>query len=205
MRLRALSQRGFHDVSVDEIADFAGVSKGCFYTHYKSKQEIVLAACGYYYRSYQQRIQGEIAKLTDPLRRLRRALELTVKNCVLDEKNRVFTTELFALALQDPVVRATWAQFYDSVRELFVGLVAAADASREIRVAQPRKAVDLVLSTIEGVKLRAAFEPHLGGREHQKEIVDGLMAYLDSAPRQSKPSETKHSSAGRSRRTTPVH
>ena len=38
-RFRGLSQRGFRDVSVDDIADFAGVSKGCFYTHYKSKQE----------------------------------------------------------------------------------------------------------------------------------------------------------------------
>ena len=167
------AQRGFKEVSIDDIADFAGVSKGCFYTHYRAKQDIVLAACGHYYRAYQQRIHAEIAKLTDPSRRLRRAMELTVRTCVVDEKNRIFTTELFALSLQDPVVQATWAQFYDTVRELFIGLVAAAQAARQIHVDRPRAAVDLMLAAIEGVKMRAAFDRRLLDNEKQKEIVRG--------------------------------
>lgn len=175
------ARRGFNDVSVEEIAEHAGVTKGSFYSHYKSKQEIILAACAHYYRTYQRRIHTEIASLADPLERLRRTLELTVHTCVMDDKNRVFTSEVFALSLQDASVRATWAQFYDTVREMYVGLVAAAQAARQLPDADPRAAVELMLAAIEGVKMQAAFEPHISSPEEQQEIVAGLLAFLHLA------------------------
>lgn len=176
------ARRGFSDVSVEEIAEHSGVTKGSFYSHYKSKQEIILAACSHYYRAYQRRIHAEIAPISDPLVRLRRVLETTVSICVLDEKNRVFTGEIFALALQDPAVRASWAQFYDTVREMYIGLAAAAKAAGQLSVADPRSAVEMMLAAIEGVKMRAAFEPHISDPEEQQAIVDGLIAFLRSAP-----------------------
>ena len=174
------AQRGFTDVSVEQIAEHAGVTKGSFYSHYKSKQEIILAACAHYYRTYQRRIHAETASLSDPLQRLRRTLELTVHTCVLDDRNRVFTSEVFSLSLQDISVRATWAQFYDTVREMYVGMVAAAQAARQLPATDPRSAVELMLAAIEGVKMRAAFEPHISSPEEQQEIVDGLLAFLRS-------------------------
>ena len=68
-------QRGFDGVTIDDIAARAGVTKGSFYSHYKSKREIVLAACQHYYRSYQQMAHREIAGKTDPLDRLRMVVE----------------------------------------------------------------------------------------------------------------------------------
>jgi AcrR family transcriptional regulator len=175
------AQRGFADVSVEEIAEHAGVTKGSFYSHYKSKQEIILAACAYYYRTYQRRIHAEIASLSDPMQRLRRTLELSVHTCVLDDKNRIFTSEVFSLSLRDVSVRAMWAQFYDTVREMFVGMVTAAQAAGQLPSTDPRAAVELMLAAIEGIKMQAAFEPHISGPEEQQEIVHGLLAYLYSA------------------------
>ena len=34
----------------------------------------------------------------------------------IDRQSRAFTTGTFALSLQDEAVRASWAQFYDTVR-----------------------------------------------------------------------------------------
>ncbi len=102
------SQRGFDDVAIDEIAQQAGVTKGSFYSHYRSKQEIILAACQYYYRTWQQKVHEAIAPLTDPMKRLRCVLEMAVRTCVIDRPTRVFTTEIFALSLKDPQVRAGW-------------------------------------------------------------------------------------------------
>ena len=170
--------RGFEAVTIDEIAARTGVTKGSFYSHFQSKYEIILAACAHYYRTYQQRVHGELALLTDPWDRMVRVLELSVRTCVLDDCNRVFTTEIFALAVRDDEVRKGWAQFYDTVREMYVGLLLATNAAGKTRVDDPRRAVDLMLATIEGVKMRAALEPHLCDAAEQRAIVDGLLGII---------------------------
>jgi len=171
-------QRGFDNVTIDEIAAESGVTKGSFYSHYKSKREIVLAACQHYYRAYQQNAHREISALSDPLERLRAIVKMSVRTCVIDESTRVFTTEIFALSLKDEQVRAGWLQFYDSVRELYIGLLTAAKAAGQTSVENPRATVDLMLAAIEGVKLRAVYEPHIACEAEQQTIVEGLMNIL---------------------------
>jgi AcrR family transcriptional regulator len=171
-------ERGFDDVTIDEIAARAGVTKGSFYSHYRSKREIVLAACQHYYRTYQERVQKEIAAVNDPVERLRAVVEMSVRTCVIDRSVRVFTTEIFARSLKDGQVRAGWLQFYDSVRELYVGLLTAAKWNGQTAVADPRPAVDLMLAAIEGIKVRAVYEPQLACEQEQRTIIDGLMSIL---------------------------
>ncbi len=152
------AERGFRDGSVQDIAARASVTKGSFYSHYRSKQEIILAACNHYYRTYQQRVHAQLAALDDPLERLRSVLEYAVRTCVIDRQTRVFTTKVFALSLQDDAVRAGWAQFYDTVRQQYLGLVHAAIAAGQLQPPHPEAAVNLMLAAIEGGKLRAIFE-----------------------------------------------
>jgi AcrR family transcriptional regulator len=174
------SERGFEAVTLDEIAARAEVTKGSFYSHYRSKQEIIHAACAHYYRSYQRGVHAEIASLTDPLKRLTRVLESSVRTCVMDRGNRVFTTEIFTLLQRDDDVRKGWAQFYDTVREMYVGLVLAAVAVGQIEVSNPRRAVDLMLAAMEGVKMRAAFEIQISDSQEQQFAVDGMLSILTS-------------------------
>ena len=53
-------------------------------------------------------------------------------------------------------------------------------ASGRAPVDDPRAAVDLMLAAIEGVKLRALYEPHIACEEEQRTIVEGLMGMLVS-------------------------
>lgn len=175
---RLFSDQGFDAVTIDQIAAEAGVTKGSFYSHYQSKRAIVLAACQHYYRSYQQQVFSEIARLNNPLEQLRTVVEMSVRTCVIDRGTRVFTTEIFALSLKDEHVRASWRQFYDSVREIYIGLLTAAKTVGLSSVDEPRAAVDLMLAAIEGVKLRAVYEPEISCEREQQVIVDGLMAIL---------------------------
>lgn len=189
--------RGFDDVTIDQIAAKAGVTKGSFYSHYKSKRDIILAACHHYYRSYQQEVHQTLAEISDPIERLRSVVELSVRACVADRRTRVFTTEIFALSLKDEQVKAGWLQFYDSVRELYIGLVRAIEAAGNSSGDNPREVVDLMLAAIEGVKLRAVYEPHIASSQEQKTIVEGLLKILLS-PSQRKTPEIKI------RRTAPL-
>ncbi len=169
------AQHGFRDVSLDAIAARAGVSKGSLYWHYKSKKELIVAACAHYYRNWQRQVHAQIAGVTDPMERLERVLLFSVNNCLFDRATRVFTTDVFAMSLHDDEVRAGWAQFYDTARETFVGLAEAVRADGKVQLADPRRAVDLMLAALEGFKQRAAFDPQLCAPTEREAIVRDLL------------------------------
>ena len=169
------AERGFARVNLDQIAARAGVTKGSLYWHYRSKHELLLAACNRYYQQWHAAVQAAIAPLHDPLDRLRAALAFSVRSCVIDHQNRMFTTSLFMLMQEDVPVRAGWAQFYSLVREFYVGLVAAAQAAGRLPPGDTRRHVDLMLEAMEGLKLRAGFEPQVAAAEAQQAAVESLL------------------------------
>ena len=175
------ARRGIKNVNLDEVAAHAGVTKGSLYWHYQSKKDVILAAAAYYYRRWQRRARAEIARDSDPLGQLERVLRFGVQSCLFDRDNRVFTAEIFALALQDPDIRASWAHYYDTVRTLIVGLVEAACARGQIDVPQPWQAVTWMLDATEGIKQRAAFEPEICTPEQRESLIQGMMRILTHA------------------------
>lgn len=179
------SLNGIKNVNVDKVAAHAGVTKGSVYWHYRSKDDLIKAACQHYYRSYHRRINTALAHVTDPVKRLERTVETAVRICLLDQPNRVFTTEVFTLAAHEDELRRSWQQFFDSVREFYIGLLKAAVAAGGVKAANPEQAVDFMLSAMEGLKLRAQYEPHLCSPESERTIVASLkrsLGFPDSKP-----------------------
>jgi AcrR family transcriptional regulator len=172
------AEHGFGKVNLDQIAGRAGVTKGSLYWHYKNKKELILAACNHYYAQWFKSVHAELATIIDPQERIRRTLAYSVKSCVIDRKNRVFTTGIFVLMQEDPEVKASWMQFYSSVREFYVGLLSTGIATGQLKTRDARAVVDLMLEAMEGIKLRATFEQHIAEPSEQEELVGGLMRIL---------------------------
>ena len=173
------AEHGFGKVNLDQIAARAGVTKGSLYWHYKSKKELMLAACNHYYAQWFKSVHAELASEADPVARIRKTLEFSVHSCVIDRNNRVFSTGIFVLMQEDAEVKASWIQFYSSVREFYVGLVMAGVASGKLQTRDARRAVELMLEAMEGIKLRASFEPHIADPSEQLELVEGLWGILN--------------------------
>jgi len=168
------ADNGFANVNLDQIAGRAGVTKGSLYWHYKNKKELILAACQHYYRQWQADVQTAIAPSPEPFERLRLALTFSVDSCVIDRRNRLFTTGIFMLMQEDADVRASWSQFYDAVRAFYVRLVTSAQRDGSLPACDARRDVDLMLEAMEGLKLRAGFEPHIAKPAERLAIVEGL-------------------------------
>ena len=181
---------GFANVNLDQVAGRAGVTKGSLYWHFKNKKELILAACQHYYRQWQTDVQAVTAPPVDPAERLRRTVTFSVDSCIIDRRNRLFTTGIFMLMQEDADVRASWTQFYSSVREFYVGLVKAVQMAGAVSDRDARRDVDLMLEAMEGLKLRAGFEPHIAKPSERQAIVEGLLGIFrleaiggDSSPR----------------------
>jgi AcrR family transcriptional regulator len=172
------SDRGIDRVSMDDIAAGAGVTKGSLYWHYRSKREVIHAACQHYYRGWHAQMNREISQAATSGERLTRAVRSSVRTCLIDEGNRTFTLELFTLSIHDLEVRNGWRAFFDGVKSFYVRLLQETMASGAVAPANPEPAVDLMLAAMEGYKLRALFEPELCAPSAEQRIGDELLEII---------------------------
>ena len=178
---KLFSERGIGKVNMDAIAAEAGVTKGSVYHHFKSKQEVILAACNYYYDRWRQYTLREIDLKENSLERLAAAIAFSVRSCLIDSKNRIFTLEILTLSLYDEQVRQSWARFYDSARLFYIKLVRAAIAEGAMKSpACVEEKVNLMLCAMEGIKQQAHFEKHICSRKSEENICRQLMDMLQS-------------------------
>ena len=169
------ADNGFANVNLDQIAERAGVTKGSLYWHYKNKKALILAACEYYYSHWHECVQKTIGDAEDQLAALAKVLEFSVNSCVIDKRNRLFTTGIFMLMQSDVDVRAGWSKFYDDVREFYLQLVEQAQERGLLKPGDNEHNVNLMLEAFEGLKVRAGFEPHISCTKERKQIAEGLL------------------------------
>src|SRR5919109_564238 len=68
---RLMLGRGFTATSVDQICTEAGVTKGGFFHHFRSKEDFAEAALEHYWATTQRMLQAApFSELADPLERL---------------------------------------------------------------------------------------------------------------------------------------
>lgn len=169
------ADNGFSNVNLDQIAKRAGVTKGSLYWHYKNKKALILAACEYYYAHWHESVKKTIGDADDQLEALRQVLVFSVNSCVIDKRNRLFTTGIFMLMQEDEDVKKSWSRFYNDVRIFYVDLVEQAQKRGLLKKGDCSHNVDLMLEAIEGLKLRAGFEPHVSAPMERKAIAEGLL------------------------------
>lgn len=59
-----LGEKGYHNITVDEIAKEAGMSTGIAYRYFKNKKEMLLAALEYYFSNIQEISDTEMNQLS---------------------------------------------------------------------------------------------------------------------------------------------
>jgi TetR/AcrR family fatty acid metabolism transcriptional regulator len=71
-----LLEKGYHEMSIDEIAARVGVSKGTVYLHFPSKEELVLSYLGRGMRRFMEEATDALNASASPTVRLRALMEL---------------------------------------------------------------------------------------------------------------------------------
>ena len=91
-RSRAISEKGVHRVSLQEIADRAGVSKGIILYHFGTKNRLMLATMDWVLQRNADRIRKAISAETNPERQVLVMIEVIFRNA--DANRRFYFTYL---------------------------------------------------------------------------------------------------------------
>ena len=122
---RVFTERGFRGATVDAILDDAGLSKGTFYWHFESKDELMLAVLA-------ERVERPVKELIDLLRSAppeeNISLVATSRFAEFFERHRdaiLLEHEYEGLAARDPRLRRRYARQRKQLRLALAGALAA--------------------------------------------------------------------------------
>lgn len=114
-----MHDKGYAAMSMDELASQVGISKPTLYSHFTTKEEIVVAAVAYWFDRVSEVITSDAMPRT-PLQQLafilRTVVQLQVDRGALSP--RPWAPEIFQLLCQHPQMQARFDQIDTSIKRL---------------------------------------------------------------------------------------
>jgi AcrR family transcriptional regulator len=121
---REVSEKGFADVTLDDIARRAGVSKGVTLYYFASKEDLFRRLFAWLVRSIHERMHEAVSSAEDPVEKLRALVAITFPS---PSKNRTFFrafVDFCGLAARREAFREVTARFYSGCREIDGAIIA---------------------------------------------------------------------------------
>ncbi len=152
-------QRGYHNTSVQDICDEAGLSKGGLYTYFKSKEQILAAVVKEsFIGGLEQAIETAGAGAT-ALDKLDRVATLVIERLSSDDLHAVSSPQLFleiwAAASKNSRLRALCAEGYERWKAFLTDLLREGQAHRQIKPdVDPRALAAVLVAAFDGLSMQ---------------------------------------------------
>ncbi len=120
---REVSEKGFSEVTLDDIAKRAGVSKGITLYYFDSKEELFRELFGWLIDSIHARMRDAVAAEKDPIAKVKALVAMIFPS---PSKNRAFFrafVDFCGLAARRDTFREVNERFYAGCREIDGGIV----------------------------------------------------------------------------------
>jgi AcrR family transcriptional regulator len=169
--MRLFSTRAYDDISIDEVAEAAGVSKGLLYHYFPGKRE--------FYVEVIREASLQLRRLTEPDPQLAPAARLRAAvDAHLDfvGKHGPVYAAIYSSGAIAPEVGAILEEHREVVMQYFL---------RDLRIARPRRVLRAALrawiAMMEGASLDYAAHPEVGRDALRELVIAGYAAMLARA------------------------
>lgn len=172
------AQHGYEAAGVAEICERAGVSKGAFYHHFASKQDLFMALLGNWLDGLDaglRAVRSQTATVPDALRDMAGMVGFVLSSA--GERLPMFL-EFWTQAARDPEVWAATIAPYRRYRAFFAELVQAGVAEGSLRPVDAEVVAQVIVSLAVGTILQGLLDPD--GTDWNRSLRQGIEIILDS-------------------------
>lgn len=177
--LKLFSTRGYDHATIDDISQEAGYSKGAYYFHFSTKEDILLELLR---RWSEDRASGLAAVAgSDGARDLRATLEALFSY----ERERRWPgmlLEFWAQSMRNDEVKKRLSQVYGAWRQELAAAFAQAAQTGALRVASADEAAAIALAAHDGYAVQLAIGSPAGKLMTPAQLADALLSPLEAAP-----------------------
>ena len=177
---RCASRKGFSDLTIDEVCEEAGLSKGAFYGYFESKQALLLALLDEDAAALDELAeQLEGAEISD-VERLRRFTRATLERG--EDAGRVqLRADLWAGMLTDAVVMERFSQAIARRRKRLKEWISRAVASGELAEVPANAFASILLALGDGLTLHAGLDQAAFRWANIRKALDALLEGISRA------------------------
>lgn len=156
--MTCFGERGYHETSIDDIAERTGLSKGAVYHHFGGKREILLSLFEFWSDQMLQRWE-QISRETDPLTAL--TLDARAAFAIAEDAAPLVRAsfEMLAQAVRDDEMRSRIAEVYQSTRGHFSSLLRQAREQGLVREVDEDSVAYALIGMFEGLFILKAMDP----------------------------------------------
>ena len=158
---KCLANTGHEQVSVKDIAEAAGVSRGVIHYYFESKKDIMLAVVDDFIEGHETIFRDGLKPIEDPWERLRLFISLAVEHTVVDPEASMFFLNMYQMAMTDEDVRAGAVSSYSHFRGVVRKLVEYGISRGEFAKVDTERFAFLLIGCMEGMWLQVAMNPAL--------------------------------------------
>ncbi len=180
---RTICELGMHGASIDRIAAEAGYTKGAFYVHFASKEDLFLAMLDEHFATELARLDAVLAGTGEPVQEARQAAEDFLEHIDSDPEWRRLYQEFANHAARNDAFRAELAARHRALRERMASVFERWAAGFGVVPAVP--AADVAAMTFfmaDGFLLDRIIDPELDNGLYAtmfEVFVHGLIAMAD--------------------------
>jgi TetR/AcrR family transcriptional regulator, fatty acid metabolism regulator protein len=151
---REVAEKGFSEVTLDDIARRAGVSKGVTLYYFDSKEDLFRELFAWLIDSIHARMREAVAREQDPVAKVRALVALIFPS---PSKNRAFFrafVDFCGLAARSEPFREVNARFYAGCREIDGGITEEGMRQGVFVVRDPREAGSTMRAIFDGLMMQ---------------------------------------------------
>ncbi len=155
---REVGEKGFSDVTLEDIADRAGVSKGVTLYYFESKEDLFRSLFAWLIDSIQERMREAVSASEDPVEKVRALVGLIFPS---PSKNRAFFRayiDFCGLAARRDAFRQVGERFYAGCREIDRGIVEEGMRRGAFVLRDPAEAASTLRAIFDGLMLQWLME-----------------------------------------------
>jgi TetR/AcrR family transcriptional regulator, transcriptional repressor for nem operon len=179
--LRLFSLKGYLSTSIQDILTAANTSKGGFYNHFRSKEELFFAVLDQAKRIWREKNMAGLDQIEKPVARVKKLLEnyrdlyLIDTNCL--PGGCIFVTFSVELDDQKPVLAQEVNEGFISLKSMIQKLLEQGKASGELKGETDTRAVtELIFAGMLGATVTYGMEK---SPEKLDKTINALLDYLD--------------------------
>jgi AcrR family transcriptional regulator len=184
--LRSICEHGMHGASIDFIAERAGYTKGAFYAHFASKEELFLVMLEEKFADDLKRLEAVLAGSGEPTEEARRAAEEFVHYVDRDPQWPRLYQEFATHAARNEAFRVELAARQRVLREGMAGVFARWAAAFGVEsVVAPADVAAMTFFMADGFLIDRIIDPELADGLYATMVevfLRGLIAMAEASP-----------------------
>lgn len=148
---KVMEAEGIEGTTLAKVARSMGVNSGLLIHYFKSKEEMIVAMVDRLVDIYEEIYRRRLARLDNPEARLEKIMESLFRTDPMMRENDSVFYACYVMSFRNPRIRSRFKHMFDRFRTRLADEIAAFMAAGIVRVTDPVKTADIIITVIEGI------------------------------------------------------